>query len=69
MLSHEDLLVIDSLGRNLEIKKIKENKDATLDQECTFHPKVNNRKYEQYICQTDRVKDKYRYAHQHNKNK
>lgn len=42
-LSHEDLLVIYSLGKNLQKESIKKNKSKEKDPECTFQP--NSSKY------------------------
>lgn len=54
MLTHQDLLVIDSLGRNLELKKIRQDLEMYLDDECTFHPKINSKGGLQSGYQTDR---------------
>ncbi len=32
MLTHEDLLVIDRLGKNLEMKKLREDKNSYIDE-------------------------------------
>lgn len=66
MLTHEDLLVIDNLGRNLEMKRLREDRSTHVDEECTFYPKTN---VPSSHCYTDRGAEKSRELYQHAKSK
>jgi hypothetical protein len=57
-LSHEDFLVIHSLGQNLEKQKIRQLLQKSKDPECTFQP--NAEKYPQELLNPRMAEDKCR---------